>query len=77
MNRLLVSGLPICAFPISQAERAGPLGQRPEDGRPEGRNPAQQGFGSRQSYPDRGQAETECSIELVLGCREIAERLPE
>ena len=42
----------------AQAERAGPPGQRLEDGRPKGQNTAQQWFGSRQPYPSGGKPKT-------------------
>lgn len=42
----------------AQAERAGPLGQRPEDGSPQGQNLAKPGFGLRQPYPSGGKPKT-------------------
>lgn len=51
-----------CIIFLVQAERVGPLGQRLEDGSPEGENLAKPGFGLRQPNPDRGQAQNRYTV---------------
>lgn len=57
----------------AQAERAGPLGQRPDDGSPQGQNLAKPGFGLRQPHPDRGLAQSR-DIQIAVNLSEQGNR---
>lgn len=51
----------------AQAKRAGPPGQRHEDGSPQGQNLAKPGFGLRQPYPSGGKPKT-ATASSPLNC---------